>query len=136
MPDTSGPLTVVVAASNSNHPDDVGVYLALLPPGGSSNPGGCSPAAVTNFGIFSLLPAEKVTIKLDPPWQCANPAAVNGLNWTLKAVADVHGDDFASCASLSQMFDGTCSLAVSDDDDNDANSIRTRALPIVVSLAP
>ena len=129
-------MTVVVAASSSNHADDVGVYVALLPPGGSSNPGGCTPAAVLNLGVFSLLPGDRVTIKFDPGWTCANPAAVDGLNWTLKAIADVHADDFASCATLSQVFDSACSLAISDDDDNDANNFRTRALPLVVSLAP
>jgi hypothetical protein len=136
IPDTSGSATVVVTNSGSNHTDDVGVYLALLPPGGSSNPGGCSPATVINLGVFSLLPGGRISIKIDPPWLCTNPAAVDGMNWTLKAIADVHGDDFASCATLDQVFDSVCSLAISDDDDNGANDFRTRARPIVVSLAP
>jgi hypothetical protein len=89
-----------------------------------------------NLGVFSMLAGARVTIRIDPPWQCANPAVVDGMTWTLKAVADVHADDFADCATLSQMFDGSCSLAVSDDDDNDTNNSRTRARPRVASLAP
>ncbi len=134
VPDTNGPLTVVVANNLSNHAADVGVYLAFLPPGGSSNPGGCSPATVLNLGVFTLLPTDKITVKIDPAWQCANPAAVNGMNWTLKAIADINADDFSSCATLSQVFDTTCSLAMGDDDDNDTNNTRTRALPLVVAL--
>ena len=136
VPDTRGPLTVVVANSLSNHTDLVGVYLAFLPPGGSSNPGGCAPTGVQNLGAFSLLPGEKITIRIDPPWTCTNPAAVDGMSWTLRAIADVHGDDFASCTTLTQVFNGQCSAAVADDDDNDVNNIRPRARPIVVALSP
>ena len=134
IPDTRGPLTVVVANSLSNHTDLVGVYLAFLPPGGSSNPGGCAPAGVQNLGAFSLLPGGKVMVRIDPPWACANPAAVDGLSWTLKAIADAHADDFASCTTLEQVFNGACATAVSDDDDNDLNNTRSRSRPIVVAL--
>jgi hypothetical protein len=125
---------VVVANSQSNHTDVVGVYLAFLPPGGSSNPGGCAPAGVQNLGAFSLLPGGKITVKIEPPWACANPAAVAGLSWTLKAIADVHNDDAASCATLAQAFNGACAAAIADDDDDDTNNTRSRARPIVVAL--
>jgi hypothetical protein len=133
VPDTKGPLTVVVANSLSNHNDVVGVYLAFLPPGGSSNPGGCSPATVQNLGAFNLLPGGKVTVRIDPAWMCTNPAAVDGLSWTLRAIADAHNDDFGSCATLTQVFNGQCAVALADDDDNDANNTVPRSRPIVVA---
>jgi len=136
VPDTSGPATVVVANNLSNHADDVGVYLALLPPGGSSNPGGCSPATVINMGVFHLLPGDTITVKIDPGWVCASPALVNGQTWTVKAIADIHADDFGSCATLADTFDTTCSVAVNDDDDNDGNNTVSRSLPIVTALTP
>jgi len=132
VPDTSGPLTVVVASNGSNHPDDVAVYLALLPPGGSSNPGGCAPAGVLNLGVFNLLPAGKITVRIDPPWQCANPGAVAGLSWTLKAIADIHGDDVLACDTLAEAFNGACSAGLANDDDADGNNTKSRSRPIVV----
>jgi len=128
-------MTVVVASSNSNHSDDVGVYLAFLPPGGASNPGGCTPAGVVNLGVFTLLPGDRITIKIDPPWTCTNPAVVAGLTWTLKAIADVHADDFASCSPLAETFDSTCSLALPDDHNNNSNHTLVPSHPIV-NLGP
>jgi hypothetical protein len=128
--DTSGPVTLVVH-QGSNHPNNVGIYLAFLPPLGSSNFAGCSPAAVVNLGSANLTPGETATIKLDPPWQCADPMAVDGVPWTLKAIADVNADDFASCATLNQVFSGACSAALANDDDDDTNNTRLRSRPLV-----
>jgi hypothetical protein len=135
VPD-NGTVTVVAGNAQSDHADSVGIYLALLPPGGSGNFGGCSPAGVLNLGSLTLLPGDYVTLKTQPNWQCANPGAVDGMAWTLKAVADVHGDDFGSCSTLSQMFDGSCAAALASDDSDDFNSLSTRPRPIVVSLGP
>ncbi len=144
IPDTSGPLTVVVATNQSNHPDSVGVYLGLLPPGGSSNPYGCSPAGVLDLGVFSLLPGERLTLRIDPPWTCADAPGANGLTWTLKAVADIHADaphvgandDFASCDALAEIFNGVCSSNLANDDDFDDNNTKIRSRPIVVDITP
>jgi len=86
---------------------------------------------VVNLGSANLTPGESVTIRLDPAWQCADPGAVGGVPWTLKAIADVNADDLASCATLFQVFSGACSAALADDDDEDANNTRLRARPIV-----
>jgi len=133
VPDTNGRVTVVVA-NNGDHADLIGIYLAFLPPGGSSNEGGCSPAGVQNLGALTLLPGAKLTVSTDPSWQCANPAAVDGAVWTLKAIADVHGDDFASCATLQQVFSGQCAAALADDDSVDTNNTLIRARPQVVAV--
>ncbi len=131
IPDTQGPLTVVVANNQSDHADDVGVYLAFLPPAGAGNPATCAPALVLNLGVFDLLPKQKITVRVDPPWQCATPSAVTGLTWTLKALADIHADDFTSCATLSAAFNGSCTAALADDDLDDFDNAKTRSRPIV-----
>ena len=136
MPDASGRVTVVVANNSGDHADLIGVYLAFLPPTGSSNEGGCSPAVVQNLGALTLLPRDRLTVTTDPPWQCANPAAIDGATWTLKAIADAHGDDFASCATLQQVFSGQCSAALADDDNGTASNTLIRARPKVVALSP
>jgi hypothetical protein len=123
----------VVANSNGDHADSVGIYLAFLPPTGTSNFGGCSPAGVISLGAVTLLPGQKITLKTDPLWECIDPASVDGSSWTLKAVADVHADDFGACSTLVQHFNGSCAAALASDDANDFNNIKTKARPIVVA---
>ena len=135
VPDSNNRVTVV-ARNNGDHADSIGVYLAFLPPGGSGNEGGCSPAAVQNLGALTLLPGDRLTVSTAPSWQCANPASVHGATWTLKAIADVHGDDFASCSTLQQVFSGQCSAALADDDNGTASNTLIRARPKVVALNP
>jgi hypothetical protein len=134
VPD-SGRVTVV-AANRGDHADMVGVYVAFLPPGGTQNFGGCSPSEVSNLGALNLLPGGRLTVKADPAWQCADPAAMDGVAWTIKAIADVHADDFASCSTLEQIFSGECSAALADDDNSGADNTVLRARPRVVALAP
>ncbi|TMF08446.1 MAG: hypothetical protein E6I38_07415, partial [Chloroflexi bacterium] len=131
----SGRITIV-AANGGDHSDMVGVYVAFLPPGGTQNFGGCSPSGVVNLGALNLLPGNKLTVKADPPWQCADPAAMDGVSWTIKAIADAHGDDFASCSTLQQVFSGQCSAALADDDNGTATNTLIRARPKVVALSP
>ncbi len=83
-----------------------------------------------------LLPRDKVTINTDPSWQCANPASVDGLSWTLHAITDVHADDFASCATIQQVLSGVCSTALADDDDQPSDDISIRVRPRVTALTP
>jgi Thrombospondin type 3 repeat len=129
----SGTVTIVAGNARGDHADTVGIYLALLPPGGTSNVGGCLPVGVLNLGSITLLPGDYITLKTQPNWQCTNPGAVDGMSWTLKAIADVHGDDFGSCSTLSQAFDGSCNAALLSDDSDDFNSTYTRPLPRVVA---
>jgi len=131
----------------------VSVYLAFNPPGGiGANPGGCSvfvPTAsvaentnqvynwtniVLGLPSVILLPGQKITLNGNVEFQCSNPAAVNGLNWDVKAIADVHADDFSSCDTIAETFNGTCNVGVNDDDDNDANNTLVRSLPNVVAI--
>jgi hypothetical protein len=142
-----------VGQSFSNHSDPVSIYLAFNPPGGfGQNPGGCSvnvPTAtatentnqvynwtnnVLGVPAVTLAPGQKITLSGTVDFVCADPAAVNGLNWEVKAIADVHGDDFSSCDTLGESFNGVCSVGVNDDDDNDANNTLVRGFPKVVAL--
>lgn len=135
------PVTIVVQ-NQGDHPDDIGVYVALLPPGGTSNPGGCTPDQVLNWvsyatgGTDSFLAAVptggRVTLKADVTWMCTNPSAVDGMNWTIKAMADHGADDAAACDTFAEVFDGVCESALADDDPPlGGNNTVSRALPIV-----
>jgi hypothetical protein len=114
----------------------MGVYLAFVPPSGSLNIGGCAPNGVSDLGSHLLLPRDKVTINTDPSWQCANPALIDGLSWTLHAITDVHADDFASCATIQQVLSGVCSGALADDDDQPSDDTSIRLRPRVTALTP
>jgi len=152
IPDTQN-TTVVVGQSLSNHTDPVSIYLAFNPPTGfGTNLGGCSvfvPTAspaenlaqvynwtniVLGLPAVDLVPGQKITLKGLVDFVCTNPAAVDGLNWEVKAIADVHGEDFAPCDTLAEVYNGVCNVAVNDDDDVDANNTKTRPLPIVQAI--
>ncbi len=143
----------VVAQNLGDHADNVSVYLAFSPPGGfATNPGGCSvfvlgaPAVwdanqvydwtAIALGVSPALldPGQKITLSGNVEFMCTNPAAVDGDNWQVLAIADVHGDDFGACDTLAEAFDGACSSAANEDDDGDANNTKVRPLPKVVSL--
>jgi hypothetical protein len=142
----------VVVANLGDHTDSVSLYLAFNPPFGfGSNIGGCSVAVhgatpsenanqVYNWTRItqgspsvSLLPGQRVTLNATVDFVCTDPAAVDGLNWAVKAIADVHGEDFTSCDTLPEAFDGTCSFFVSGDDIADANNTKLRPLPKVMA---
>ena len=118
--------TLTVSATSD--PQGFNLYVALLPPGGQGNPGGCTAGVLE--GISNVAQA---TFKFNVNWSCTNPAAVDGLNWEVRAFADVHVDDRSSCDSLTEAFDGTCEAALADDDSNDANNANSRSLPKVTA---
>ena len=132
-PDLTGSVTIV-ARNGGDHTDVVGVYLAFVPPAGSLNPGGCSPIGVSVVGNVSIPARGNESLTSAPLWQCANPAAVDGLSWTLIAIADVHADDFASCATVQQVLSGACDSALSDDDQDASDNTRLRPHPKIMAL--
>ena len=130
-----------------DHSDDIGVYVAIRPPGDItfdedgnvvSSEFSCSPVGVFNWvnlatgGAESFLedvaPVGAVKTKVDLNWSCADPSA-DGRNFTIVAVADHGADDFASCDTLPELFNGLCGVAINDDDDVGGNNTRTRPLP-------
>ena len=127
--------SVTIAIKNSgDHTDVVGVYLAFVPPAGSANPGNCSPNGVSIVGNVSLAPSSTGSLTSVPLWQCANPATVDGLSWTVIAIADAHADDFASCATIQQVLSGACQTALANDDQGASDNTRLRPRPKVMAL--
>jgi hypothetical protein len=132
------PVTVVIK-NQGTQTATIGVYLAILPPGGTSNPGGCAPLGVLNWVNYvkgaqavSVPAGGRVTLKADVTWTCSNPSAVDGQNFTLRAIADYGNDDFGSCDTLAEAVNGSCSSALADDDPLSNNNILAKPLPKVV----
>jgi hypothetical protein len=131
LPDTGA--VTIVAKNSGDHTDVVGVYLAFLPPAGALDPG-CTPNGVLVVGNVTIAPRGTESITSAPAWHCDNPAAVDGLTWTLIAIADAHADDFASCVTLAQVLSGACDSALADDDQDPSDNTRLRPRPKIMAL--
>ena len=123
----------IVLKSGGDHSDVVGVYLAFIPPGGALNPGGCAPAGVSVIGNVTLPPRGTVTMAYSPTWRCVSSAAVDGLSWTVIAIADAHSDDFSACATVEQVLRQVCGSALADDDQDASNNTRLRVRPKIMA---
>ena len=78
-----------------------------------------------------------VNLTASVTWSCTatDLSTVDGSNWTLKAVADAHHDDFASCDQILELFNGVCNFSLANDDPINSN-ILTRPRPIVTDITP
>ena len=115
----------------------VGVYLDIVPPGGTTNPFGCLPNGRIAQTTITLDSAGVAFPKNQPvfgdtgtlgddlvEFSCTDHAGAfasgNSLKrYTLIAVADVNADDLASCAVL---LSWSCSGALADDDTDDPDN--------------
>lgn len=131
LPDTGA--VTIVAKNSDDHTDVVGVYLAFLPPAGALDPG-CTPNGVLHLGNVTIAPRGTESLTTAPAWRCDNPAGVDGLSWTLIAIADADADDFASCATLQQVLSGACDSALADDDQDPSDNTRLRPRPKIMAL--
>ena len=104
-----------------------------MPPAGALNPG-CTPNGVTVVGNVTIASRASESLTSAPAWRCDNPAAVDGLTWTVIAVADAHADDFASCATVAQVLSGACDYALADDDQDPSDNTRLRPRPKIMAL--
>jgi hypothetical protein len=111
----------------------VGVYLAFVPPAGGLDPN-CSPNGVVLVDTVTIAPRGSTSLTSSPAWQCDTPAAIDGLTWTVIAIADAHADDFASCATVQQVLTGSCASALADDDQGPSDNTRLRPRPKVMAL--
>ena len=99
----------------------VGVYADVIPPGGTSNPYGCTSGRAIGWSV-TLTPGQKTTVSsADITFGCADAAGARGKKYTVVAVADVRGDDLAACGE-GQLQSMTCYSALADDDANSANN--------------
>src|SRR5207249_5138053 len=86
--------TVQVRVQNSSgRTATISVYTDVIPPGGTSNPYGCTSGRFIETREV-LAPGEKRTVSsLDGTFSCADAAGARGKKYTVVAVVDVRGDD-------------------------------------------
>lgn len=114
-------------ANEGNHDEMIGVYLDVIPPGGTwnSNPGDCTPIGRILQTAVSVASQKQLNIPVEGSTQgpnlvnfkCSKPSLVAGQRYTLIAAVDVHADDLGVCAPGS-LVSLACFQALADDDND------------------
>jgi hypothetical protein len=108
--------------NEGDHAESFGVYVDVLPPSGTGNPYGCSPAGRVVNTIVTLEPDEQVVVAAFPTFRCTDVASPQGQTYTIASAVDVHADDGNSCRQFEIQTMG-CFNSLADDD-NDARDNR------------
>jgi len=111
--------------NKGDHTESIGVYVDIVPPGGPTNPYGCTPFGrvvdtVVTLGTSNQNNQTSLTAALS--FNCANVAGALNQSYTIMAAADAHADDAGACAVF-QIQTLTCFNSLGDDD-NDPNDNR------------
>jgi hypothetical protein len=113
---------VIQVRNQGDHTDTIGVYVDVIPPGGVTNPYGCTPAGRVIDTVVTLAAGDQTTVSTTLSLSCADVAGATGLSYTIVAAADAHADDAGACGP-GQIQTMTCATALADDD-NDSNDNR------------
>src|SRR5438132_1518434 len=118
----------IVVANESTHEDTIGVYVDVMAPAA----GGCTPNGRVLQTTVTLAAGAKTTIPVPVNYSCSDPAAANGLSYTVIAVADHGGDDLTACPP-GALQSVACFNALADDDQDPADNRASRNGPKVVA---
>jgi len=119
LPNSKG-LTVKVR-NNSDHTENIGVYVDIVPPGGITNPFGCTPFGRVIETVVTVAPTQSVDVTVTLSFDCADRAGAQGQSYTVTAVADDHADDLGACGP-GMLMSVTCFNALADDDSVASNN--------------
>ena len=98
----------------------------MVPPGGPSNPYGCTPATRVVNTVVVLTPGTQSTLTATLTFRCANVVGASGQTYTIVAAADAHADDAGACApGQIQMVSCGSALASDDSDPTDNRAATT-----------
>jgi hypothetical protein len=107
--------------NEGNHTDSFAVYVDILPPGGSSNPYGCTPIGRIINTVVTLGPGEQAVVSADQTFNCVNVAGALNQSYTISGAIDVHANDAAACPVF-QLQTMACFNALADDDDDPSDN--------------
>ena len=127
----------VTVRNEGDHAEQFGVYADIVPPGGPTNPFGCTPTGRIIDTIVSLDTAsnKQMVVHSSHTFACVDAAGAAGQTWTVIAVADVHADDGGACGP-GQLMSMACFNALADDDDDDTNNRMSRNCCRLPGAAP
>jgi len=128
---TADTKAVVIQVRNEGTATELfGVYVDIVPPGGVSNPYGCTPIGRIIDTVVTLAPDEQTVVQASPTFDCADVPGALDQTYTIKAAVDVHADDGGACGPF-QIQSMACFNALADDDNDDAdNRLTTSAFSV------
>jgi len=115
---------VVQVRNEGDHTETIGVYVDILPPGGITNPYGCTPFGRMIDNTVTLgttTQTNQTTVSATLSFACADVAGATGQSYTIMAAADTHADDSSPCAVF-QIPSMTCYNALADDDNDPSDN--------------
>jgi hypothetical protein len=121
---------VAQVRNDGDHTDAIGVYVDIIPPGGITNPYGCTPIGRVIDTVVTLDPGVQTSITATLSFSCADVAGALNQSYTIMAAADAHADDSGPCAVF-QIQSMTCFNALADDD-NDSSDNRVTSTGFTV----
>ena len=112
---------VIQVRNEGDHTEAIGVYVDVIPPGGVTNPHGCTPLGRVINTTVTLSPGAQTTVKATLRFSCADVAGATGQSYTIMAAADAHADDAGACAVF-QTQEMACYNALADDDNDPSDN--------------
>ena len=111
----------VQVRNDGDHTEMFAVYVDVIPPGGISNPYGCTPIGRIINTTVTLAPGQQTVVSANRAFNCANVAGALNQTYTINAAVDVHADDGGACPVF-QIQSMACFNALASDDDDDADN--------------
>jgi len=112
---------VIQVRNEGDHSESIGVYVDIVPPGGISNPYGCTPLGRVINTVVTLAPGQQTTVNTNVSFDCADVGGAFGQTYTIMAAADAHADDAGACAPF-QIQSMACFNALANDDSDSADN--------------
>jgi len=107
--------------NDGDHTEVFAVYVDIVPPGGITNPYGCTPIGRVINTVVVLAPGEQTTITETLTFNCVDVAGALNQTYTIMGAIDVHADDAGPC-SVFMIQSTECFEALADDDDDDSDN--------------
>jgi len=114
----------VQVRNEGDHTESFAVYVDIVPPGGVSNPYGCTPIGRIIDTVVTLAPDEQTVVQASPTFDCADVQGALDQTYTIKAAVDVHADDGGACPVFG-IQSMACFAALADDDNDPSDNRAT-----------
>jgi len=101
-----------------------------VPPGGTTNPYGCSPFGRVTNTVVVLDPGSQATLTASLTFACLDIAGALGQSYTITAAADAHADDAGACPVFQIQSVGCFNALADDDNDSSDNRLTTNAFQV------
>jgi len=123
----AGENLVIQVRNEGDHTETIGVYVDIIPPGGITNPFGCTPFGRVIHSAVTLGTSNETNQTNLPAalsFTCSDVAGALNQTYTIMTAADAHADDVDACGPF-QIQSITCYNALADDDNDPTDNRET-----------